>query len=86
MTVPIFSDPLPAQQRQVGALLWVGAVSRLTMADTPRASAGPASRVLIAAIFFTLLSVSLVWACFLPGEQTTGLNKICYYRCVNARS
>ena len=44
MTVPIFSDPLPAQQRQVGALLWVGAVSRLTMADTPRASAGPASR------------------------------------------
>ncbi len=44
MTVPIFSDPLPAQQRQVGALLWVGAVSRLTMADTPRASSGPASR------------------------------------------
>lgn len=37
---------------------------------------------------FFLLAVALLYsgnasACFLKGEQVSGMNKICYYQCVN---
>ena len=37
----------------------------------------------ITAIALSIFSVSTAQACFLSGERTSGMNKICYYNCVS---
>ncbi len=41
-------------------------------------------KLVIAAIIFLFgTSIALATGCFLTGERVTGLNKICYYRCID---
>ena len=40
-------------------------------------------KTLAIAIALTFFGASNAFACFLSGEQTSGMNKICYYNCIS---
>ncbi len=40
-------------------------------------------KIIVAIIALLIFSVSNAQACFLSGERTSGMNKICYYDCVS---
>jgi hypothetical protein len=40
-------------------------------------------KVVITSIALSVFSFSIAQACFLSGERTSGMNKICFYNCVS---